>query len=138
VNVEITPQPDITATVVAGDQIAVEVAPTPAIEVEVAAGPPGPSGASISTGSLTALPTVMDTVPGDFATWNVQLTNGAMRYNADINASAVGATVNWSQSGVAVVGISLPSFVLDVQRSGASLVLLGSGIGWTYRVRRYA
>jgi len=128
VNVEITPQPSIVARVVGGNQIS----------VNLTAGPPGPSGASISTGSLAALPTVMDTVPGDFATWNVQLTNGAMRYNADVNASTDGTTVAWSQSGVAVVGISVPSFVLDVQRSGASLVLLGSGVGWTYRVRRYA
>jgi len=79
----------------------------------------------------------MDSLASDFANWNVQLWNGAMRYTADINASSDGVTANWSQSGVSLVGITVPTFTLDVQRVGADLVLSGIGVGWSFRVRRY-
>lgn len=126
VTVEITPQPSIVAELVGGDQIA----------IDLFAGPPGLSGATTLTGTLTGMLANMDAVLTTGATWIVDLTNGSQRYRSTINAVRGASTANWSQSNVSVQGMSVPTFTLDVIPQGSGLALVGSGVGWSYRATR--
>jgi len=103
--------------------------------------PPPPP---VETGILPVAPApavAMDTVHVPSAVWVVALTRAATpaQYSATITAGRLGSSVQWARAHVALEGIAVPPFTLDVVASGvAGLALTGVAAesGWAYRITR--